>query len=180
MWYPPKVFGEALWESKVTGLVVGLLRIMYGILWFQQALWKVPPDFGRKAGDGLWYWLNQAIQHPTWSVHHAFLTKVVLPNFLLFGYLTLLTEAFIGLSLTFGLFARLGALVGFGMSINVTLSVLRVPHEWHWTYLMLIGYSLLFLALRSGRSLGIDALIHRWLMRRPSRGRLVKILAWVV
>ena len=100
MWYPPKVFGEALWESRATGLVVGLLRIMYGILWLQQAMWKVPPDFGMKAGDGLWYWLNQAIQHPTWGVHHAFLTKVVLPNFILFGYLTLLTEAFIGLSLT--------------------------------------------------------------------------------
>ncbi len=85
-------------------------------------MWKVPPDFGMKAGDGLWYWLNQAIQHPTWSVHHAFLTNVVLPNFILFGYLTLLTEAFIGLSLTFGLFARLGGLVGCLMAINVTLS----------------------------------------------------------
>jgi thiosulfate dehydrogenase [quinone] large subunit len=105
------------------------------------------------------------------------LTKVVLPNFILFGYLTLLTEAFIGLSLTLGLFARLGALIGFFMSINVTLSVLSVPNEWHWTYLMLIGYSLLFLSLRSGRSLGIDTLIHRWLARRPSRGRVAKILA---
>lgn len=53
-------------------------------------MWKVPPDFGMKAGDGLWYWLNQAIQHQTWSVHHAFLTNVVLPHFILFGYLTLL------------------------------------------------------------------------------------------
>lgn len=75
-------------ESPLFRWTVGLLRIMYGILWLQQAKWKVPPDFGMKAGDGLWYWLNQAIQYPTWSVHHAFLTNVVLPHFILFGYLT--------------------------------------------------------------------------------------------
>src|SRR5574337_2219473 len=101
-------------ESLLFRFTVGVLRIMYGILWLEQAKWKVPPDFGMKAGDGLWYWLNQAIQYPTWSVHHAFLTNVVLPNLILFGYVTLLTEAVIGLSLTFGLFARLGGLVEIG------------------------------------------------------------------
>ena len=169
---------ERLQESLLFRATLGGLRIMYGILWLQQAMWKVPPDFGMKAGDGLWYWLNQAVQHPTWSVHHAFLTKVVLPNFVLFGYLTLLTEAFIGLSLTLGLFARLGGLVGFLMAINVTLSVLRVPNEWHWTYFMLIGYSLLFLSFPSGRSLGFDSVLLRWLEKK--RGPLVQLLSRVV
>lgn len=165
-------------ESPLFRFTLGALRIMYGILWLQQAKWKVPPDFGMKAGDGLWYWLNQAIQHPTWSVHHEFLTNIVLPNFILFGYLTLLTEAFIGLSLTLGLFARLGGLVGLLMAINVTLSVLRAPHEWHWTYFMLIGYSVLFLSFPSGRILGLDSLLSRWLEKK--RGPIAQLLSWIV
>jgi len=165
-------------ESPLFRWTVGVLRIMYGILWLQQAKWKVPPDFGMKAGDGLWYWLNQAIQYPTWSVHHAFLTQVVLPHFILFGYLTLLTEAFIGLSLTFGLFARLGGIVGCLMAINVTLSVLRAPNEWHWTYFMLIGYSLLFLSYPSGRMLGLDSLLARWLANK--RGPSARLLSRIV
>lgn len=165
-------------ETLLFRFTTGGLRIMYGILWLQQAKWKVPPDFGMKAGDGLWYWLNQAIQHPTWSVHHAFLTNVVLPNFVLFGYLTLLTEAFIGLSLTLGLFARLGGLVGFLMAINVTLSVLSAPNEWPWTYFMLIGYSLLFLSFPSGRVLGLDAVLSRWLATK--RGHTAQLLSRIV
>ncbi|MBI2882415.1 MAG: TQO small subunit DoxD [Candidatus Methylomirabilis oxyfera] len=170
--------GRGIQESSLFRFTVGVLRIMYGILWLQQAKWKVPPDFGMKTGDGLWYWLNQAIQYPTWSVHHAFLTNVVLPNFILFGYLTLLTEAFIGLSLTFGLFARLGGLVGLLMAINVTLSVLKAPNEWHWTYFMLIGYSLLFLSFPSGRMLGLDSLLSRRLANK--RGRSTQLLSWIV
>ncbi len=165
-------------EARIFRLTVGLLRIVYGLLWIQQAAWKVPPDFGRTAGDGLWYWLNQAVQHPTWSLHHAFLTSVVLPNFILFGYLTLFTELFIGLTLLLGLFSRLGALVGLAMSINITLSVLKVPHEWPWSYLMLIGYSLLFLSFRSGRSLGLDGFLSRWLSGR--QGVVPTLLRYLV
>lgn len=172
---------EGSGEARFFQWTVGVLRIMYGLLWLQQASWKVPPDFGQKAGDGLWFWLNQAVQHPTWSVHHAFLTKVVLPNFILFGYLTLLTEAFIGFTMFLGLFARLGALAGFLMSLNITLSVLRVPNEWVWTYLMLIGYSLLFLSMRPGRCLGLDGLLARWVGEAATRrGTVAKLLSLVV
>lgn len=41
---------------------LGLARILYGYLWWQQSSWKVPSDdFGRKSGGGLWYWVHQEI-----------------------------------------------------------------------------------------------------------------------
>lgn len=162
--------------TRSSPFVLACLRIIYGILWLQQATWKVPPDFGRQAGDGLWFWLQQAVQHPILGLHHAFLTKLVLPNFIFFGYLTLATELFIGMTLTLGVLSRLGAFVGLAMSINVTLSVLRVPGEWAWAYYMLIGYSLLFCATHPGRVLGLDALWARRAEVRVGGSRWAKLL----
>lgn len=167
---PPMMF------TRSSPFVLASLRIIYGILWLQQATWKVPPDFGRQAGDGLWFWLQQALQHPTLGLHHAFLVKIVLPYFRLFGYLTLATELFVGVTLTLGVLSRFGAFVGLAMSINVTLSVLRVPGEWAWAYYMLIGYSLLFCATHPGRVLGLDALWARRAQVQVGGSRWAKLL----
>ena len=44
---------------------LGLTRILYGYLWWQQSGWKVPSDdFGRKSGGGLWYWVQQQSSIP--------------------------------------------------------------------------------------------------------------------
>src|SRR5262249_32302367 len=60
---------------------LGLARIVYGYLWWQQSAWKVPSDdFGRKSGGGLWYWVQQEIQHPTVSAYRDFLVNVMIPN----------------------------------------------------------------------------------------------------
>lgn len=171
--------GETL-ESWASAWSLAFLRIMYGLLWLQQAAWKTPPDFGRGAGDGLWYWLNQAVQHPTWSLHHAFLAHVVLPNFVLFGWLTLATELFIGFTMTFGFLSRLGALVGLLQSINVALSVLRIPNEWPWSYYMLMGYGLLFLTSRAGHTLGLDGLLTRRLATVSPSGWIRRLLAFAI
>lgn len=154
-------------QETIGRLTLAGLRIMYGILWIQQARWKVPPDFGRSSNGGLWYWVHEAIKYPTLGAHQAFLQQVVVPNFILFGWLTLFTELFIGTTHLLGGLTRLGALVGLAMSINVTLSVFRVPNEWPWTYAMLIGYSILFLTQRAGHTLGIDGLLIHWLQRWP-------------
>ena len=78
---------------------LGLARILYGILWWQQSKWKVPSDdFGRKSGGGLWYWVQQEIQHPTVNAYRDFLVNVLIPNWTFFGWMTLITETFIGVT----------------------------------------------------------------------------------
>src|SRR6516165_10311690 len=60
---------------------LGLGRILYGYLWWQQSAWKVPSDdFGRKSGGGLWYWVHQGIEHPTLNAYKDFQVNVVIPN----------------------------------------------------------------------------------------------------
>lgn len=159
---------------------LGVARILYGILWWQQSRWKVPSDdFGRNSGGGLWYWVQQEIQHPTVPAYQAFLTTVVIPQWTLFGYLTLITETFIGVTLILGLFTRLGALVALGMAANITIGILSVPHEWGWTYIMLMMLAGLFMLTGSGRSVGVDVFVGPRLDEAARGGhRIARLLRW--
>ncbi len=170
------------WLSAVAPLwPLSLARILYGLLWWQQSKWKVPADdFGRKSGGGLWYWVHQEIQYPTVSAYKDFLVGVMIPNWTLFGWMTLITETFIGVTLILGLFTRLGALVAVGMAANITIGILSVPHEWGWTYTMLIMLGALFLVTPAGRSVGVDAFLGPRLDRAAAGGsRVARLLGWL-
>ena len=157
---------------------LGLARLVYGVLWWQQSGWKVPSDdFGRKSGGGLWYWVHQEIQYPTVLAYRDFLEKVMIPHWTLFGWMTLITETFIAVTLILGLFTRLGSFVAIGMAANITLGILNVPHEWGWTYVMLIMLAAVFLFTDAGRSFGLDAFATPYLDRAAARGNRT---AWLV
>ena len=171
------------WFAAVAPLwPLALARILYGVLFWQQSKWKVPSDdFGRKSGGGLWYWVQQEIQHPTLEAYKSFLVNVMVPNWTLFGWMTLITETFIGVTLILGLGTRLGALVAIGMAANITIGILSVPHEWVWTYVMLIVLPVLFLITGAGRSFGIDGFLVGPLDRAAARGsRLAWLVRWLV
>ncbi len=173
---------RAGWLAAVAPLwPLGLARILYGVLWWQQSKWKVPSDdFGRKSGGGLWYWVQQEIQHPTVNAYKDFLVNVMIPNWTLFGWMSLITETFIGVTLILGLFTRLGALVAIGMAANITVGILSVPNEWGWTYTMLIMLPVIFLLTDAGRSFGADAFIAPLLDRRAAAGsRIARLLRWL-
>ena len=161
---------------------VALARIVYGLLWWQQSKWKVPSDdFGRKSGGGLWYWVHQEIQYPTVTAYRDFLVNVMIPNWTFFGWMTLITETFIGVTLILGLFTRLGALVALGMAANITIGILSVPHEWGWTYTMLIMLAAIFLLTGAGRSIGVDAFLAPRLERAAASGnRFAGLLRWLM
>lgn len=173
---------ELSYWDKVAGqqrvrLGLGLLRVVYGAYWLYAASWKVPPDFGRAAGTGLWRWISQGAQFPTLAWYHGLLEGLVIPHFAIFGYLVLLTELLIGLSLLLGALTRLGAAVGLFMSVNITLTVASVPGEMIWFYAALIGLHLLLGITRSGRFWGLDARLARELAGAATSGsRLASVL----
>ena len=161
---------------------LGLARLLYGYLWWQQSAWKVPSDdFGRKSGGGLWYWVQQEVQHPTVTAYRDFLVNVMIPNWTFFGWMTLITETSIAVSLILGVFTRLGSLVAIGMAVNITIGILNVPHEWGWTYVMLIMLPALFLLTDAGRSFGVDAFVAPRLENAAANGsRVAKLIRWLV
>jgi len=174
---------SAGWLGAVAPLwPLALARILYGYLWWQQSAWKVPSDdFGRRSGGGLWYWVHQQIQYPTVAAHRAFLVNVVIPHWTLFGWMALIGETFIGTTLILGLGTRLGSLVAIGMAANITMGILSVPHEWGWTYTMLIIFPVVFLLTDAGRSFGVDAFLAPPLDRAAANGsRLARLIRWFV
>ena len=161
---------------------LGLARVIYGYLWWQQSKWKVPSDdFGRKSGGGLWYWVQQEIQYPTLTAYRDCLVNVLVPPWTFFGWMTLLTETFIAVTLILGLGTRLGSFVAIGMAANITVGILNVPHEWGWTYVMLIMLPALFLLTGAGRSFGIDAFLAPRLDRAAEQGSgVARLVRWLV
>ena len=157
----------------VPGLSVGLLRIMFGMLWLDAALQKAPWVInaqGRRFG-WLSNWIWTEMQHPTFDFYKAFLEHVVFPNFTFFGYLSFFTELALALSLLFGICTVLGGLGGALWQVNIALGSFSVPGEWYWIWPLLIAPHLVFAHSRAGRSVGLDLFLQRWLAQAPQGQR---------
>jgi thiosulfate dehydrogenase [quinone] large subunit len=145
-------------EQILFPLALSGSRSLIGLMWLISLRWKLPPSFVPTEGRGLADWLELEVAHPTLGLYADFVANVVMPNFLLFAWLTFLIELAIGLSLTLGLLTRIGAAVGLLWSFNLAIGLLSVPGEWPWSYLMLIMWHGLFLVSTQYQTWAIDAL----------------------
>ncbi len=140
-----------------TPLVLSANRTLIGLLWLASLRWKLPPTFTAPEGHrSLMNWLELEIAHPTIGLYADFVAGVVLPNFILFAWLTFFMELVIGLSLTLGLFSRAGAMLGLLWSFNLAIGLLSIPGEWPWSYLMLIMWHGLFLVSIKQQTWNLD------------------------
>ena len=155
-------------QRTVRDVAIWLLRLIVGVMWWQQSLWKIPPNY-----DGLIYWMKQMVDHAAIPLQSELVARIVLPNIAVFGPLVYLTEVGIGISLMLGVCSRLGALAGVGMAINLWLGLYSAPGEWPWTYFFLVVIQLLFLLDPPGRSLGVDVLLQESVLRVSPRGAAV-------
>jgi uncharacterized membrane protein YphA (DoxX/SURF4 family) len=131
------------------------LRVLMGTMWWQQTLWKIPPNF-----SGLKYWMEQEADHAAIVLQGELVRMIVLPNLSLFGPLVYLVELVIGVALLLGLCSRAGALLGLLMGLNLWLGLYSAQGEWPWTYMFLIIIQAIFVIDPPGRSLGADALLR--------------------
>lgn len=147
-------------ERSARNIGIWLLRLIVGVMWWQQSLWKIPPNY-----DGLIHWMKEMVDHASTTVQSALVDQFVLPNIAIFGPLVYLVEVAIGISLMLGLLTRLGAILGTLMAVNLWLGLYSAPGEWPWTYFFLIVIQALFVIDPPGLSLGADVLIN---LRRHS------------
>lgn len=138
---------------------IWLLRLVMGGMWWQQSLWKIPPNY-----DGLIYWMKQMAEHAAIPLQGQLVQDVVLPNITIFGPLVYAIEVSIGVSLMLGLLTRAGAGLGLAMALNLWLGLYSAPGEWPWTYGFLVIIQCLFVLEPPGRSLGMDVVLGQ---RRP-------------
>ena len=142
-------------------VAIWLLRLLVGAMWWQQSLWKIPPNY-----DGLKYWMQQMVGHAAIPLQGRLVGDLVLPNITLFGPLIYAVEVSIGVSLMLGLASRLGALLGALMALNLWLGLYSAEGEWPWTYMFLLVIQIVFVIDPPGRCLGVDALLLGRTQRR--------------
>jgi thiosulfate dehydrogenase [quinone] large subunit len=166
---------DPLRVSRSSRLLVALVRIGVALLWVQNLSWKNPPTFGRGAQpSGLYQFTRWAVEFPVFPPYRWLVEDVVLPNFTVFAWLVFTVEAALGAFLLVGLAARWWALVGVVQTLAISLSVLNAPHEWHWTYLMMLLLHVALFATAAGRYAGLDGVLRpRW---QRHGGRLARLL----
>lgn len=143
---------------------VAVARMLIGLLWLFSLRWKLPPSFDGGEERGLREWLELEVAHPVFGFYGQLIESVVIPNFTLFAWLLFLTELAVGLSLLLGYRARLGAIVGLGLSLNLGVGLAAVPGEWPWSYAMLAMWHGVFFVTDAGKVWGLD---RRAAIERP-------------
>ena len=148
-------------RTRIEGLSIGGVRILAGLLWLANLHWKVPTDFGKSSGGGLYKYVVAGAQNAPFEPYRWVLREIVLPNFQLFGWYTLVSELVVAALLLIGYRTRIVALAGAAMTVPIMFSVLYYPKadEWSWSYLLMIGVHLLLAAVYAGNYLGVDGVI---------------------
>ena len=167
---------------RAQGFTIGGVRILAGLMWLANLHWKVPTDFGEANGGGLYKYVAAGADNAPLAPYRWALRELVLPNFQLFGWFTLISEAVVAALLLIGYRSRLVALAGAAMAVPIGLSVLYYPRadEWAWSYLLMIGLHLLLWAVPSGDHLGVDGVLAGAPARSGRAMRSTGIVAVVV
>lgn len=139
-------------------LAAAALRILLGLMWLHNLAWKRPPDFGQNAFNDLFLFTSYAVSHPVFPPYAWVVERAVLPNFPVFGWAVLATETAVAVLLLTGTWVRAAGALGVAMSIAIALSAAFAPHEWPWSYWLMIGAHVVILFSSAGRPLGVDAL----------------------
>jgi thiosulfate dehydrogenase [quinone] large subunit len=159
--------------SRLNRALLAVVRIGVGLLWLQNVGWKTPPAFGRgDPPDGLYLSASYAVSNPVLAPFAWLMERFVLPNFTFFGWMVLLVEAALGAFLVIGLATRFWALIGIAQTVVIALSVLNAPHEWYWSYLLMLLVHVALFATAAGRYAGLDGLLRpEWELSRSWAAR---------
>lgn len=154
---------------------LALVRLLVGLLWFQQLFWKLPPSFA-----GLRKYVVEEGQYAFLPGYSYIIQHVFLPNFILLGAFTWMAELLVALSLLFGVFSRLGGLLATLLALQLYVGLAYVPGEWYWTYGMLVLLGIVLVIIPSGRRLGGDQWLAARLSYAAQSGRAARIVRWFV
>jgi thiosulfate dehydrogenase [quinone] large subunit len=155
--------------SRLDRGLLATVRIGLGFLWLGGASWKTPPDFSALRES-----TGYAVQYPVFGPYSWLVEHVVLPNFLIFAWGVLLVEASLGGFLLVGLGTRFWAVIGMAQTMAITLSALRAPHVWPWSYFLMFMAHFAIFATAAGRYAGIDGVLRP--MWRKSTSRVARLM----
>jgi hypothetical protein len=131
-------------DDLSTRWVPATVTVTAALLWLSSVSWKVPPDFGESDDrcSGLCRFVQSGIDHPVAPGSAWVLDTIVQPQLRVFGYVTLITEAFLAVLLLSRRYLRVAAALGVVQSLAIGLTVANGLEEWYWAYLLMVGLHL--------------------------------------
>lgn len=173
--------GPARPATRLDRGIVAALRVAAALLWIGNVGWKVPPHFGQHAGPDeprdLYQWTSYAVTDPVFGPYSWLVEQLVLPHFTPFAWAVLLAESALGAFLLVGLATRFWAVVGAAQSLAIMLSVGNAPHEWIWSYVLMILLHAAIFATAAGRYAGLDGVLRPGWQARRDGSRVARLLA---
>ncbi|MDI3424104.1 Rv1678 family membrane protein [Streptomyces luteolus] len=133
------------------------LRVLLGLMWLYNVAWKRPPDFGERSDSGLYHFTSLAVSDPVLPPYSWVVEHLVLPRIEVFGWGVLIVETALAVLLLTGAWVRVAAALGVAQSLAIGLSVAFAPHEWPWSYWLMIGAHVVVLFSSAGRMFAVDA-----------------------
>lgn len=165
-------------ERRAESATIGGVRIVVGLMWLANLHWKVPPHFGEDNDGGLYKYASATLRHSTFAPYRWITEHIIVENFVLFGWVTVVTETALAALLLIGYRTRIVALVGAAMSTLIFFSVIYYDRadEWSWSYFLMIGVHLLLAAVSAGKHVGVDGV----LTEPPERSaNALRVVGWV-
>jgi thiosulfate dehydrogenase [quinone] large subunit len=166
----------ALADDRLARASILTLRVVMAFLWIQNTRWKIPPDFGADTKDGLYRYVQDAVEHPVLPPYSWLAEHVLLPNLGLFGWAVLAAEATIGACLLVGFMTRLMGLLGVAQAVAIFLSVGQTPGEWPWSYYLMMVGCLAISGVAAGRVMGLDGILRPRLLQADGLLRRAAVL----
>jgi len=133
------------------------MRVIIGCMWFQGSLWKLPLP----VSGGFKYWTEERSRYAAFGWHKALVEGVYLPLIQVIDPIVFSTELTFAVSYILGFMVRPVAVIGVLFTLHLWLGLYVHPGEWPWEYIFLVFVQGFFFVTNAGRSLGLDALLHR-------------------
>ena len=170
-------------ERSITGLA--LVRILTGYLWLQQLFWKLPPTFAGLYGYIVTESRRAIIPGYGALLQHTFLagcssasSQAGCTAFVPLAACVWTAELLVSISLMFGVFTRLGAILATILSIQLYVGLAYTG--WIWIYGMMVLLSIVLVAVPAGRRLGFDMWLAPRLQWAGQDSRLARFASRLV
>ncbi|MBY9001052.1 MAG: DoxX family protein [Candidatus Heimdallarchaeota archaeon] len=151
-------FFTNLWKKKDLSAWLVVIRLLVGIEWFMAGLGKVletAPTFPEGMAGTLGFF---ASANPnTWYVN--LINNSFLPNAELFGYLVMLGELIVGITLILGLFTNFSAIASIFMNLNFFFAAAHLSPSTSSINWMMAGLGFVLLLGYGSKTVGLDSLI---------------------
>lgn len=117
------------------------LRVIAGLMWLSNVVWKVPTEFGQFADGcgGLCGYVGAGSEHPVTPVTGWMFEHLIGPYLSAFGWATVFIEVGLAATLLAGRFVRVAAVVGMVQSVAIGLAVANAPGEWYFAYVLMVA-----------------------------------------